>query len=321
MQDNRTDNSIAQAAADKLIAAHDGDVALLYIYLRRSGCRDLERAARDLCRTMRQITEAEEKLRRMGLSPFGEDDTPTPVSGAAAPVSAGKAEDRLYDDPDELPQYRAEEIARRSREDERFRDILLEAQKVMGRPLNSNDTRSLFTIYDHLALPVEVILVLLHYCAERNQEKYHGSRRLTSRFIEKEAFEWVHREILTLEQTEEYIRSQKERRSDLGRAKEALAIRGRELTATEERYLSSWLEMGFRAEAIAIAYDRTVTQIGSLKWPYINKILQSWHENGLHTPEEIQAGDSRSSRGRSKKEAGEVAPVDMDALRRQMEKI
>ena len=52
MQDRQLDNS---TVADRLIAAHDGDVALLYIYLRRKGGADLEQAARDLCRTMQEI--------------------------------------------------------------------------------------------------------------------------------------------------------------------------------------------------------------------------------------------------------------------------
>ena len=45
MQDTRIDNF---TAADRLIAAHDGDVALLYIYRKRTGCCDLEQAGAHL---------------------------------------------------------------------------------------------------------------------------------------------------------------------------------------------------------------------------------------------------------------------------------
>lgn len=51
----------------------------------------------------------------------------------------------------------------------------------------------------------------------------------------------------------------------------------------------SWLDMGFDADCLAIAYDRTVTNTGSLKWNYMNKIVTSWHEKGLHTPADIEA--------------------------------
>ena len=42
-----------------------------------------------------------------------------------------------------------------------------------------------------------------------------------------------------------------------------------------------------------LGYDRTVTNTGALKWSYMNKIMQSWHENGLHSAAEIESGDPR----------------------------
>ena len=65
---------------------------------------------------------------------------------------------------------------------------------------------------------------------------------------------------------------------------------------TERKYLSGWLEMGFGEDAVAEAYDRTVVSAGALKWPYLNKILVSWDQQGLHTLEEILAGDPRGGR-------------------------
>ena len=122
----------------------------------------------------------------------------------------------------------------------------------------------LFGIYDYLALPAEVILELLNYCAETAREKSPG-KRPSPRSVEQEAYRWANREILTLEQAEEYIRRQKSLREASNRVKEALGIRGRELTPTETKYITSWLGMGFEQEAILIAYDRTVTSTGSLK--------------------------------------------------------
>ena len=68
MADTEREKSIPLLTADRLIAAHDGDVALLYIYRLRTGCADPERTARDLCRTLREIEAADEKLRRLGTS-------------------------------------------------------------------------------------------------------------------------------------------------------------------------------------------------------------------------------------------------------------
>ena len=101
--------------------------------------------------------------------------------------------------------------------------------------------------------------------------------------------------------------------------KNALGIRGRDLTPTETKYISSWLGMGFEEDAIFIAYDRTVTSTGALKWPYMNKILCSWHEKKLHTPEEIAAGDGRKRPASGQNGSG--APVDMNELKKIVNKI
>ena len=69
MQDSTTEKTISARALDKLLAAHDGDVALLYLYWLKSDSQDPEQAAAALCRTMREIGAAEEKLRRMDLLP------------------------------------------------------------------------------------------------------------------------------------------------------------------------------------------------------------------------------------------------------------
>ena len=300
MIQSRSDNSIPSGAVDRLLAAHDGDVALLYLYVLRTGSQDMERAARDLCRTLNEMDSAEEKLRRMELLPL-----------AALPGAEPKAAPA-----EELPEYRAEDIIRRSREDSGFAAIVAEAQKVLGHVLGSTDLKRLFGIYDFLALPPEVILELLNHCVALSP-----GRRPSMRFIEKEAYVWANREIFTLEQAEEYIKQNRLRRDDLGRLSEVLGIRGRELTATELKYIGSWLDMGFTDEAIGVAYDRTVTNTGALKWSYMNKILLSWHEKGIHTPGEIAEKDSR--RRAVPPAAGETAgkSIDMDALRSMLDKM
>ncbi len=293
------DKSIAEA----LIAAHDGDVALLYIYLCCRGGEDLERAARELCRTMGEISAAWEKLQRMGLLP-GErafQDRPVP---APKPAPA-----------EELPEYETEDLVRRSREDAGFSAIVTEAQKVLGHVLSSSDLKRLFGIYDYLALPPEVILMLLNHCVSISQ-----GRRPSMRFIEKEAYVWANREIMSLEQAEEYIRSSRRRREDVGRIKESLGIRGRELTATEQKYISSWLDMGFGEECISIAYDRTVTNTGALKWNYMNKILLSWHEKGIHNAAQLEEKEGRRKTAPTRTNTPDK-PIDMEALRAIVEKM
>ena len=312
MQQSTSENIISQASADRLIAAHDGDVALLYIYLQRTG-GDLEDAARELCRTMGEIEAAHEKLLRMGL--IGTAPAHSPATPAEPPREEKKQETKLPP-AEELPEYCAEDIVRRCEEDGAFAAIVAEAQKVLGHVLSSSDLKRLFGIYDYLALPPEVVLELLNYCVSIScSPNGEGRRRLSMNLVEKEAFAWVHKEIFTLEQAEEYIQKSQLRRGDIGRISEALGIRGRALTPSEQHYISSWLDMGFQLDAIELAYDRTVTNTGALKWGYMNKILQTWHEKNLHTTAEIEANDPRRKPTAAKPAENQGTPIDLERLR------
>ena len=243
----------------------------------RCGAFNAERAARELCLTLAEVNSAYEKLCRMEL--FAEKEVQKSI-----PLPA-----------EELPQYTTEDIVRRTDADPGFKAVLNEAQQKLGRVLSTSDIKTLFGIYDFLALPPDVIFMLLTYCIDTFAAKYGSGRLPSMRSIEKEAYSWANKEILTLEQAEEYIKNAAERRSKLGEVKSALGITGRQLTATEAKYVNSWLDMGFDCGTLAVAYDRTVTNTGALKWGYMNKIVTSWHEKGLHSIEDVEQNDTRPS--------------------------
>ena len=198
---------------------------------------------------------------------------------------------------------------KRSESDPAFSTIIEEAKRVMGKPLSSPDIKTLFGIYDHFGMPAEVVLLMLNYCGLVFERKYGAQRRPSMRAFEKEALWWANREILTMEAAEEYIQWANRRTGDVGRVKEALGIRGRELVKSELERINSWLDMGFTDEVIAIAYERTVTNTGALKWNYMDKILHSWKEKNLMTPQEIEEKDSRRPKMKP------ASPGDMDFSR------
>jgi DnaD/phage-associated family protein len=92
-----------------------------------------------------------------------------------------------------------------------------------------------------------------------------------------------------------------------------LQTRGRNLTAGEEKYATGWLEMGFEDDVITMAYERTCLNTGGLNWAYMNKILQRWHEAGLHTAEAVRSGDRKPgtapAAGQRQLDADEIAAI------------
>ena len=80
--------------------------------------------------------------------------------------------------------------------------------------------------------------------------------------------------------------------------------------------LASGLEMGFEEETIGLAYERSCLNTGGLAWPYINKILLSWHKQGLHTVQQIRSGDHKPviPKGAS----GELGDAELAAIQQLM---
>jgi DnaD/phage-associated family protein len=162
-----------------------------------------------------------------------------------------------------------------------------------------------------------VISVLISYCKDRARQK-GGVRAPSLRTIEKEAYAWAERGIDTMEEAAAYIHQQNLRRSRLGRLMEILQIRGRNLTPAEDRFATSWLEMGFNTEVIALAYERTCLNTGGLNWNYLNKILTRWNESGFKTLEDIRAGDRK---GTDKTAPRQLDDDDRAAIARLMQEV
>ncbi len=293
--------SIPPETVDKLLSAADGTCALVYLYiLRNNGSIAVEKASVALRRTEREITAAVERLAAMGL---------LAVPGTRAVALQ----------PDEIPEYTTEDVVRRSAADSEFSAVVEDVQRMFGHILSAPDLKRLFGLYDFLGLSGEIILMLIHFCCEEFAEKYGEGRVPSMRYIEKEARKWVDREIYTMDRAEAYIRTEREKQDLVVQVKQVLQIRGRDLSATERKYINDWLDKGFGVEALAIAYDRTVIKTGHLQWKYMNSIVENWHKKDLHTPEEIEQGDILPNRNTAERRNGTSAPAaaqqdDLDLL-------
>ncbi len=276
---------------EKLIMKGDGLAALLYLHIRSRGGLSISAAARELRRSEAEISAAAAALREMGLHSIEK------------PLESN-----------ELPEYTAADIVSRAEKDSVFEGLVDTVQKSLGKLLSTADMRTLFGIYDHLGLPAEVIYLLVVHCIETYRESHGEGRMPTMRYIEKEAWYWAGQEIMSLEDAEEHIKYEKEKKSLLFRTAEVLQIRGRELSQGERRYIESWLDMGFEPEGLAIAYDRTVLGTGKLAWRYMDKIVRSWHEKGLHSPEAILSGDPRQ--GKKPEKTPENTDREIEDMRR-----
>ncbi len=272
----------------KLLLAASGDAALLYLYAQSGNDPETAKAALKLSDSRYACAAA--TLRQLGL-----------WQEKKANLIVG-----------ERPQYSEQDVLGAMDTDMDFKQLYGEIQRLLGRTLTTEELKILLGFIRYLGLPMDVISVLVCYCKDKARQK--GSTRNPSlRSIEKEAYAWAEQGVDTMEEAVAFIQTQNMRRSRLGKLLQILQIRGRNLTAGEEKYAQKWLDMGFADEVIALAYERTCLNTGGLSWAYMNKILTRWHDAGLFTLEQVKNGDKKPV---PKGASGQLGEAELDAIKK-----
>ena len=266
--------TLSAATVKRLLDRGDGDAALLYLCLLRA---DRGVTAQELHRRLKwsqlRLHAAETALQELGLI-----DRP-PEQKPPEPAQ-------------ERPVYTADDLTDLLTGDAGFRMLVPQTEEKLGKRLKTADLQILAGLYDDLGLPADVIYLLVCHCVARSEERYGPGRRPTLRQIEKEGYHWAQRGLFDQESASRYLRDWTVRRSAMSRYMQVLGLGDRRPVESEERYITDWMDKGFPPETVALAYDKTVFYKKELNWRYLNGILRRWHENGWHTPEEVQQGDA-----------------------------
>lgn len=248
--------------ADKLIQCGDGDAALLYLYVIRRG------SAFDEAQAMRDLHLSKERFDRASFTLTGLAIAQSPTAAELGPPTA--------------PRYTAAELRTARANDHRFAAICDTAEGILGRPLTETLLRTLYTVYDFMALPADVIIELLSYLG-----RDRGSLR--GRDVEREACIWVDKRILTPADAQRYL-AEVEAEKPLRQALfQALGVVGRNPTTPERALVKLCLEKHFPPETVSLAMSRMRRNIGEFSASYLRKMLGAWDQKGVHTVAEITA--------------------------------
>lgn len=267
--------TLSAATLKRLIGGGNGDAALLYLAILHShGAAEAEKLAKILSWDEKRVRTAEQALCEMQLVGAPEKPLPEPPQTQ------------------EMPDYTREDIMRKLEGDGRFACLLREVEHKLG-PLSIPSVKKLLGLYENLGLPADVVYTLVNYCIAKKAQQFGEGRLPNMREIEKEGYVWARKELFSIEKASEYMKREQVLRGRYPEYMAALQMAGRASAPSEEKYLSAWAEMGFPAETVSEAYDRTVLHCHEFRWPYCNGILKRWHEKGLHTLEEVRAENAK----------------------------
>lgn len=253
----------------------DGEYIKIYIFAKylseqNGGKTDLRALCSALSLEEKYAAGALRSLAQAGLIRLGANGTVTCCNIVRGETSIA----------DEKTVYLPGEVGAIIESDEKLSAMLEMAQKILGKLFSYSAIEKLYGLYDWLGMSPELILRLIEYCAELGKKDM--------RYIEKVAVSWKEMGICSVQSAEEYIKQQNYKRSYSYKVQKALGIENRRLTASEQKYIEAWYAHRISIELIEFAYDYAVSKTGKFAAAYINKVLISWAEAGITTPQQAQ---------------------------------
>lgn len=176
-------------------------------------------------------------------------------------------------------------LATRLSESPELQYLMRESENTLGKTLSPALSSAILMFYEDYGLPVEVILMMIHYVC--------GVGKTGTSYIESLAKDWADNEIFTIEAAEQKLKDLDERQKAWKRLESIIGIYHRSPTKKEAAYAYTWIkEWTIQNELITEAYERCVDKTGKLSLAYMNKILERWHNAGIYTSDDLAAGES-----------------------------
>lgn len=318
--------ALSNTFVDKYLCEANGSFVKVYLYaLRHAGSENISLAdianalnllESDVIRSLKywnklnvisfkQLSDNEYSIKFLPETDDGHSERDDEQAHESAPSSKIKA----------LPtavMYTKSDINNYMKNNDGIRHMFLISSQLLNRTLSDTDRKILFSLYDYLKLPVEVIFTLLEYCVSIG--------KTNMRYIEKVAYTWADSDINTLAKASAYVKEQTEHGKMLQKYKELFKISGRDFTDTEEAFLKSWIfELKADEETIKNAYEITVTNTGKIAFKYMDAILRNSKASSPHR------GASKADEYPHKKNSfqdydDEITDFDVEIIKNRMKK-
>ena len=228
----------------------------------------VEEAAKDLNESVEMINSTLAFWRGTGL--ITETDDGVKITPKKSPLKQEQKEDT----------YSTLDVAE-ARADMEFDHIVKHAESTLGTLLNASKQAQLLYLYDNLGMQSDVIMGIITHCAA-NDKKQMSYIKNTAVGIHNDG-------VVTYKELETYFKAKENYHNYENAVKRIVGAGDRALTASEKKLIEKWeSEYCADEEMLSLAYERTITLISKPSLPYMSKILETWHKDGIKTAQEAR---------------------------------
>ncbi|MBR6531192.1 MAG: DnaD domain protein, partial [Clostridia bacterium] len=201
-----------------------------------------------------------------------------------------------------------EQVVKRCQESPEIAHMFTDIEGLLGKTLGYDSECILLMMHDQYGLPVEVIYMLVSHCVSI------GKGNLA--YIAKVGKTWGENEIDTIEKADEQIQILSSCISLWKEFARMAGIPNPRPTSSQSAYLKTWsTEFGYGVDMIYLAYEEMLDHSGKISFAYMNKVLASWHQKGLKTPDDVEK-DKQSFREKKSKKNDTNTSYDMNEFNR-----
>ena len=174
------------------------------------------------------------------------------------------------------PEYRTEEITLYVQDNPPVLKLFKIAEQYLGRLLTLTDQKILFSLYDWLHMPFDLIEFLIEFCASTNHTAIQ--------YIERVAIGWTDEGITSVELAKNKLLNNKKYFKILN----TLGASKQNLTPIERNCINKWFDSyNFTMDIILEACKRTVMQTNKPSLNYADSILTSWYNEKVSSLQDI----------------------------------
>ena len=180
--------------------------------------------------------------------------------------------------------------AQRLAVDEELKMLVEETQTTLGKVLSNSDIATLLMLKDTCGLPLDVIFMLIHYCASIDKGNI--------RTIENIGIQWANDGVYSLEAADNKIKQIQKTTANFSFVSKAFGLKNvGSPTKKQLEYGDKWVsEWKFSPEMLREAYERCVDTKGTMNLRYIDGILKRWNASNLHTLDELHKYEKSASK-------------------------
>ncbi len=212
------------------------------------------------------------------------------ISVSDSRVSAGKNDDlsSLSDDKTavksnrekgRIPDYSIDELNAYSEEEE-IKNLFKTAERAFSSMLDYSKMKLVFSLYDWLNMPTDVIEFLIKYCMKNGK-----GRNL--RYIESVAIDWSERGIDSVEKASELVKIFNNEYREIMKAFGVSVIVP---VDGQVKFMDDWIKK-LPLDLIKEACRRTVLKTGKPAFEYADSIIQKWYKQGVKNIYDIEKID------------------------------